>query len=98
LELRFVAGYDDLSGDCQPGLRTRRRKRRNPIFSAHGPGFLRRIDHSEAPRSLSIVPPEDPLLFYARSHARGFSPLVTNADGFRSIGRGGEPRSPQSLR
>lgn len=49
-------------------------------------------------RALSIVPPEDPLLFYARSHARGFSPLVTNADGSLSIGRGGEPRSPRSIR
>jgi len=36
-------------------------------------------------RAASMVPPEDPLLFYARSHSQGFSPLVTNADGSRSI-------------
>lgn len=36
-------------------------------------------------RAFSIVPPEDPLLFYARSRTRGFSPFVAGADGSLSI-------------
>ncbi len=36
-------------------------------------------------RALSIAPPEDPLLFYARTRSEGFSPFITNADGSRSI-------------